>query len=80
MRQELRFQIASFRNFHIWSFFEESYPKGLLIEFILPMIHLLVIHSAGERIIVSTPTRFNGIAVAKYLRKQFPKVSVALLY
>jgi hypothetical protein len=42
--------------------------------------HLLVIHSAGQRIIVSTPTRFNGIAVAKYLRKQFPKVSVALLY
>ena len=31
MRQELRSPIVCLHDFHIWFFFEESYPKGLLI-------------------------------------------------
>jgi hypothetical protein len=44
------------------------------------MKHSFVIYSSGEQIIVPITKRFNGIAVAKYLRHKFPKVSVALLY
>jgi UDP-N-acetylmuramyl pentapeptide phosphotransferase/UDP-N-acetylglucosamine-1-phosphate transferase len=40
----------------------------------------LVIYSAGEQVTVPITTRFNGIAVAKCLRNEFPKVSVTLLY
>ena len=40
----------------------------------------LVIYSAGEEVTVPIATRFNGIAVARRLRNEFPKVSVTLLY
>ena len=44
------------------------------------MKHSFVIYSSGEQIIVPITKRINGIAVAKYLRNKFPKVSVTLLY
>jgi hypothetical protein len=40
----------------------------------------LVIHSAAGQVTVRITTRLNGIAIAKCLRNEYPKVSITLLY
>jgi hypothetical protein len=40
----------------------------------------LVIYTAGEEVTVPIAARFNGIALARRFRNEFPKVSVTLLY
>jgi hypothetical protein len=70
-----------FPQFPYLVFFRRTLSKGSFdrVNFVRKQSSL-VIYSAGEQVTVPITTKFDGIAVAKCLRNEFPKVSVMLLY
>jgi hypothetical protein len=66
-----------FPQFPYLVFFRRKLSKGSFdrVNFVRKKSSL-VIYSAGEEVTVPITTRFDGIAVAKRLRNEFPKVSV----
>jgi hypothetical protein len=69
-----------FPQFQYLVLFRGKLSKGSIDRIDFVRKRSLVIHSAGERVTVHITTRLNGIAVAKHLRNEFPKVLITLLY